>query len=94
VSTPVAYWIAVAIGLIINALQAPDTGTDARGMAIASGAIVVAASAGGTVALIIAPSCGVRLRIPLRRQRGWYADPSDEGTWRFWDGHCCTNRVA
>jgi hypothetical protein len=56
----------VSVMMIINALQAPDTGTDAGGMAIASGVIVVAASAVGAVALIIA---AIVRRAPARPDR-------------------------
>ncbi|WP_414696439.1 DUF2510 domain-containing protein [Pengzhenrongella sp.] len=80
--------------MIINALQTPDTGTDASGMVVVSGVIVVAASATGAVALIIT---AIVRRAPSHSSEpaaGWYADPSREGTWRFWDGHCWTNSVA
>jgi len=80
--------------MIINALQAPDTGTDASGMMVVSGVIVVAASAVGAVALIIAAIVRRAHSHPSEPTPGWYADPSHEGTWRFWDGHCWTNRVA
>ena len=79
---------------VVTAFHEPDTGTDSRGMTISYGLITIVFL---TAAAIAFATAAVARRAPSRPPApapGWYADPSSIATWRFWDGHGWTDRVA
>lgn len=107
---PSRWWIAVAVPFVAAsglfwwggdlALQAPDDGTDARGMAAMSMFVMSVGSLGmalvGAATLFLLrwqARSSVALPDSHVSPPGWYLDPWGQASTRWWDGFKWTGHV-
>jgi hypothetical protein len=74
-----------------DAYAAPHDGTDAAGMAITSAYVT------GFMAIVLFAGLvfmTIKLWNEPRQPSGWYPDPDDAMSWRYWDGKAWTSATA
>ncbi len=87
--------VAVGFGACVAwAASSPEDGTDAAGMAIMSFGMLTLFAAAGSVTCVALYLWGPKPAVSRPPVTGWYADPSGEPQWRYWNGSAWTDFTA